>query len=133
MSEEYKIDWKAKGFLQKLPQLLTPRILAEGYYLHHQDGGKQVFARKGTSKRNVWDFIIGPSAERLRRATVLTVSYILTPEETRVVFEWDNHLRLFSDEDFGRWIAQQAKGFLAYLNDWWKATQNHAQQAAEQE
>lgn len=128
MSEEYKIDWKAPGFLQKLPQLLTPRILAEGYYLHFQDGGKQVFARQGNSRRTVWDFIIGPSADKLRRATVLTVSYILTPEETRVVFEWDNHLRLFSDEEFGRWIARQAKAFLTYLNDWWTATRQHTQQ-----
>jgi hypothetical protein len=119
----YQVEWEAPRFLQNLPQLLLPRILAEGYYLDHCDAGKQVYCRRSPATRSWWDFIITPNRDKVRRGTVLVVSYILTPTSAKVVFRWDNPLRLFCDEWYGKWVADQAKGFLKYLDDWWQATQ----------
>jgi hypothetical protein len=123
MSGGYETEWTGRGFLQNLPQLVLPRILAEGYYLEYCDSGKQVFVRHSPARRSLWHFVITPGRDKVRRGTVLTVSYILTPQETKVVFKWRNQLRLFCGEWYGKWIAEQAKGFLRYLDDWWRATQ----------
>ena len=122
----YKWAWvKKDAFLQGLGDLLKPAILAEGYDLHAEDVGKQVYVRGQraiTQKARFHMFNV--PVEEVRNAMRLTVGYVLTPTETRVRFQWENPYYA------GYWAARQyldhlalneARRFQQYLEDWYKA------------
>ena len=96
----YTTTWEKAGFFPKLPDVLRPRILAAGYDLQAEDEGKQVYAYPA------------------KNAPSLRVSYILTPGRTSVTFRWDSR---FSNKRLADGAYELAKGFFAYLNEWFEA------------
>lgn len=90
--------------------LLLPCILAQGYYLAHEDSGKQVFTRNAP----LWKGKVteGPIE--------LLVGYTYLPARTKVTFSWEGPVgTVFAPVN---WPSYQAKVFYDYLNEWlWKA------------
>jgi len=117
----YSCQWEAEGFLGKLPNLLRPRILAEGYHLHAEDEGKQVYIQsdKALQKPRRGHFFHRITTEEIMQAMKLTVSYVLTPRKTTVLFTWDNPYGGIAEKT--SWInglRRRTETLIDYLDDW---------------
>ena len=122
MATVHQTEWVGEGFVQNLPRLLVPRMLAEGYCPVQENEGMQVFNRgkKVRPKLRWWQSV--PTDEDIRKSYTLTISYVLTPQRTTVRFAWDNPW--FPDwlpQNERNRVLEEAKTFCAYLDDWWAA------------
>ena len=123
----YQWAWvKKDAFLQRMPDLLKPAILAQGYDLYAEDVGKQVYVRgdRGITQTCKSYFWTHAPNDELRRATKLTVGYVLTPSETRVQFTWENPYyakRTLYHPFLNSLSSREATGLYEYLEDWYKA------------
>lgn len=114
-------EWTGEGFLERLPDLLRPRILAEGYQFHSEDEGKQVYIRsKYALKRRLR---LMPDLDDLIRSMKLTVGYIRTPRKTTVVFTWESLLSKYKGERTTDWLREQGHVLTQYLDEWFNEVQ----------
>ena len=123
MGPLHRFRFEMQGFFQRLPDLLRPRVLAEGYYLHAEDEGKQVYIQSeyALRKKPFWWWRL--SFSDLVASMKLTVGYVLMPEKTTVAFTWENRLTDRSGRRTRKWIEDQARLFEDYLRAWHKASQ----------
>lgn len=112
----YEATWEAPEFLQNLPKLLVPRILAAGYFLEHEDEGKQVYSRGPLPRWKFW----GPSLDDFYRSFLLTVGYVLMPAKTSIMLTWENPRRSWCQVSGSKWAHEHAKTFFEYLNAWYE-------------
>lgn len=127
MGSVYSCEWVAEGFFGRLPDLLRPRVLAAGYHLHTEDEGKQVYIRseKALKKpRKTGFFFHRITSDEIMQAMKLTVSYVLTPRKTTVLFTWDNPYSGIAEMDsWINWLRRQTGTLTDYLDEWYSEVQ----------
>ena len=119
MGTVHRCEWTRDGFLDRLPDLLRPRILAAGYHLHAEDEGKQVYIRsKDALRRSLRVLLLWLVFEDIIRSMKLTVGYVLTPQKTTVLFTWENILARCEGKRTTAWLQQQTSVLVEYLDNW---------------
>ena len=127
MGRLHRLSLEMQGFFQQLPDLLRPRVLAEGYDLHAEDEGKQVYIQSEYAlKRKPFSWW-SVSFSDIVASMKLTVGYVLMPDKTTVAFTWENVLAGYWGPFTGKrvmsWVKDEASLFEDYLRAWYKASQ----------
>ena len=124
-----KNEWVKDGFIQNLPELVKPRLLAAGWTLHAEDEGKQVYIRsKHALKRKRSSFFAMPRLEHIVASMKVTLGYVLSPKRTLIEFVWENGFSVCK-VDMGKrlcrevqeWVDAQVAMLCAYLDEWFEA------------
>lgn len=119
MSFGFEYTMEIPGGLIELPDILTQRILAEGYTLDTSDPGKCIFKRncrllsraRFTLEGGTWD----------EAPSVLTVSYIPAPKTIEVRLTWEylgGSASRKEQECYAEWCRIQCLAFLKHVNKW---------------
>jgi len=111
--------WRGDAHLGTIRSILGPRVLAEGYDLHAEDEGKQVFIRGRDALSRAKRPLSPPPLYKLQAALKLTISYVRVPAHAEVRFTWETpYLPGWYDGDAASWLDAHRKTFLAYLDEW---------------
>ena len=114
---------KGPSEMPDLPDILTQRILAEGYVAHGFDAGKSVFKRNwGWASRASFALQGGKWDDA---PTILTVSYIPTPKQINVTLKWETTYSPSTKgeiDGYTYWTKQQFESFLKHVNNWLPAS-----------